>query len=199
MALWDSSIPDAYVKIGLLSEGSPSFYKEPSGGSLLVVVRPYEPPKESIRAKVSSYRRSSSSPILRIKSLNYLENILAKREALAAGYDEAIFLNELSELAEGTATNIFFMKGKVIYTPSVECGLLAGIIRSVILECSREFGFELREGRYRLEDLKDTEGVFLTNSLIGAVPICSIDGINLPHDCGAFYELADRVRIKLGW
>lgn len=198
-ALWDSSISDAYVKIGLLSKGSPVFYKEPSGGSLLTAVRAFQPPKESISARVSSYRRNSNSPILRIKSLNYLENILAKREALASGYDEAIFLNERNELAEGTATNIFFIKGKVICTPSVECGLLAGIIRGVILESSYEFGFELREGRHSLEELKDSEGVFLTNSLIGAVALSSIDGVNLPCDCGVFYKLEERVRSKLGW
>jgi 4-amino-4-deoxychorismate lyase len=198
-ALSDSSISDAYVKIGLLSKGSSLFYKEPSGGSLLVVVRPYQPPKESINAKVSSYRRNSNSPILRIKSLNYLENILAKREALISGYDEAIFLNERSELAEGTVTNIFFLKGKTLYTPSVECGLLAGIIRGVILESSYELGIELREGRQSLEELKDSEGAFLTNSLIGAVAVSSIDRMDLPRDSGVFYELKERVRVRLGW
>jgi 4-amino-4-deoxychorismate lyase len=197
--LGDSGISDAYVKIGLLSRGSPVFDKRPSGGSLLIVVRPYQPPKESLNARVSSYRRNSNSPILRIKSLNYLENILAKREALASGYDEAIFLNERDELAEGTVTNIFFIKGKVVYTPSIGCGLLAGIVRGVVFESSYEFGFELRAGRHRLEELKDSEGVFLTNSLIGAVGLSSIDEINLPCDCGVFYKLKERVKTKLGW
>jgi 4-amino-4-deoxychorismate lyase len=198
-ALSDASISDAYVKIGLLSRGSPVFYKEPSGSSLLVVVRKYQPQKQSINVKVSSYRRNSNSPILRIKSLNYLENILAKREALSSGYDEAIFLNERNELAEGTVTNIFFIKGKVVCTPSLECGLLSGIIRGVIFQIVDEFGFELREGRYSLEVLKRSDGVFLTNSVIGAVAVSSIDGIQLPCDCEVFYKVEERLRGKLGW
>jgi 4-amino-4-deoxychorismate lyase len=198
-ALSDASISDAYVKIGLLSKGSSVFYEEPSGCSLLVVVRSYQPPKESINVKVSSYRRNSNSPILRIKSLNYLENILAKREVLSSGYDEAILLNEGNELAEGTVSNIFFIKGKVVYTPSLECGLLAGIIRGVIFQIVNDLGFELREGRYGLEELKHSDGVFLTNSLIGAVAVSSIDGISLPCDCEVFYKVEERLTGKLGW
>jgi 4-amino-4-deoxychorismate lyase len=198
-ALSDASISDAYVKIGLLSKGSSVFYREPSGSSLLIVVRRYQPPKASINVNVSSYRRNSGSPILRIKSLNYLENLLAKREALSSGYDEAIFLNERNELAEGTVSNIFFISGEVVYTPSVECGLLAGIIRGVVFEIVYEFGLELREGRYSLEELKHSEGVFLTNSLIGAVAVSSIDGIDLPRDCEVFYKVERRLTGKLGW
>ncbi|MGB7290619.1 MAG: aminotransferase class IV [Thermodesulfobacteriota bacterium] len=194
-----ASISDAYVKIGLLSTGSPVFYKGPSASSLVVMLRKYQPQKQSIDVKVSSYRRNSNSPIVRIKSLNYLENILAKREALSSGYDEAIFLNERNELAEGTVSNIFFIKGKVVCTPSIECGLLAGIIRGVIFQLVDEFGLELREGRYGLEELKDNDGVFLTNSLIGAVAVSSIDGISRACDCEVFYKLEEGLRGKLGW
>jgi branched-subunit amino acid aminotransferase/4-amino-4-deoxychorismate lyase len=198
-ALSDAGFSDAYVKIALLSRGSSVFYNRPAASSLLVVVRKYEPRKESIDVKVSSYRRNSNSLILRIKSLNYLENILAKREALSSGYDEAIFLNERNELAEGTVSNIFFIKGTTLYTPSVECGLLAGIIRGAIFQIVNEFGLDLREGRYGLEELKDNDGVFLTNSLIGAIAVSSIDGNGCPRDCEVFYSLKARLRRKLGW
>ncbi|MBI4228222.1 MAG: aminotransferase class IV [Deltaproteobacteria bacterium] len=199
LAISESGISDAYVKISLLSKGSSVFYKEPRGYSLLLVVRRYQAPRESLSAKVSSFRRSSSSPILRIKSLNYLENLLAKREALCSGYDEAIFLNESDELAEGTVSNIFFIKGKVIYTPSLECGLLSGIIRGVIVQITNEFGFELKEGRYKVDELKCSQGVFLTNSLIGAVAMSSIDGVNLPCDCDIFHKLAKALADNLDW
>ena len=198
-ALSDAGISDAYVKIGLLSKGSPVFYERPRGSSLLVLVRKYEPQKQSIGAKVSSYRRNSNSPVLRIKSLNYLENILAKSEALSSGYDEAILLNERNEVAEGTVSNIFFIKGRVVCTPSIECGLLAGIIRGVIFQIVHELNLELREGRYGLEDLKHNDGVFLTNSLIGAVAVSSIDGIGHPCNSEVFYRLEGRLRGKLGW
>ena len=198
-ALSDVGFSDAYVKIALLSRGSSVFYQRPAGSSLLVVVRRYEPQRQSIDVKVSSYRRNCNSPILRIKSLNYLENILAKREALSSGYDEAIFLNERNELAEGTVSNIFFIKGKAVCTPAIECGLLEGIIRGAILQIVSEFGLELREGRYRLEELKDNDGVFLTNSLIGAIAVSSIDGIKCPRDCEVFYALEEGLRGKLRW
>jgi 4-amino-4-deoxychorismate lyase len=198
-ALSVASVSDAYVKIGLLSRGSPVFYKGSSGSSLLLVVRKYQPQKQSMNVKVSSYRRNCNSPIVRIKSLNYLENILAKREALSSGYDEAIFLNERNELAEGTVSNVFFVKGNVVFTPSIECGLLAGIIRGVIFQIVDEFGLEVREGRYGLEELKYNDGVFLTNSLIGARAVSSIDGISRPCDCELFYKLEERLRGKLGW
>jgi 4-amino-4-deoxychorismate lyase len=198
-ALSDAGVSDAYVKIALLSRGSPVFYMRPGGSSLLVVVREYEAQKKSIDVKVSSYRRNCNSPISRIKSLNYLENILAKREALSSGYDEAIFLNERNELAEATVSNIFFIKGKVVCTPSIECGLLEGIIRGVIFQIVNESGLEFREGRYGLEELKDNDGVFLTNSLIGAIAVSSIDGISCPCNCEVFYKLEKRLRGKLGW
>ena len=198
-ALSVASISDAYVKIGLLSRGSPVFYKGPSGSSLLVVVRKYQPQKQSFDVKVSSYRRNCNSAIVRIKSLNYLENILAKREALSSGYDEAIFLNERNELSEGTVSNLFFIKGKVVCTPSIECGLLAGITRGVIFQIVDEFGLELREGRYGLEELKYNDGVFLTNSLIGAIAVSSIDGNSRSCDCEVFYRLEERLRGKLDW
>lgn len=198
-ALSEAGICDAYVKLALLSRGSSVFYKRPDASSLLVVVRRYEPQKQSINVKVSSYRRIGNSPMLRIKSLNYLENILAKREALSSGYDEAIFLNERKELAEGAVSNVFFIKGKAVCTPAIECGLLGGIIRGVIFEIANEFGLDLRKGRYGLEELRDNDCVFLTNSLIGAIAVSSIDGIRHVCDCEVFSKLEKRLRDKLGW
>lgn len=198
-SLGDAGIFDAYVKIGLLSLGSPLFHEHPRGSSILLVLRDYEPQKESFSVKLSSYRRNSKSPILRIKSLNYLENILAKREALASGCDEAILLNERDELAEGIVSNIFFIIGKVVYTPSLRCGLLEGITRDIICQTVGEVGFELREGIYTLEHLKHSDGVFMTNSLIGAKPVCSIDSVSIPSGGEVFSKVEQEVHAKLGW
>lgn len=198
-ALSDADISDAYVKIALLSKGSSVFHEEPNGYSLLFVVRRYQPAKKSVNVIVSSYRRNTKSPILCIKSLNYLENLLAKREAFSSGHDEALYLNERNELAEGAVSNIFFIRDKVLYTPSVECGLLPGIIRGAIFEIVHELGLEIREGRYGLEELRYSDGVFLTSSLIGAVPVSSIDEISMHRDCEIFNMVVERLIAKLGW
>jgi Branched-chain amino acid aminotransferase/4-amino-4-deoxychorismate lyase len=125
-AVLNSKVSDAYVKICLLSQGDPTFYRNPEGASLVVAVKEYQPPGKFVKAHISSFRRNSLSPIARLKSLNYLENILARREAIESGFDEALFLNERGEITEGGASNIFWLKGGVLFTPSLECGLLSG-------------------------------------------------------------------------
>ncbi len=197
--LSDADISDAYVKIALLSKGSSVFHEEPNGYSLLFAVRRYQPARKSVNVIVSSYRRNTKSPILCVKSLNYLENLLAKREAFSSGYDEAVYLNERNELAEGAVSNIFFIRDEVVYTPSLECGLLPGIIRGAIFEIAHEVGLEIREGRYGVQELNHSDGVFLTNSLIGAVPVSSIDRISMHCDCEIFKMVAERLIAKLGW
>ncbi len=179
-AILDSQIPDAYVKICLLSHGTSIFYENPEGYSLLVIVREYKPTLEPVRAHISSFRRSSTSPILKLKSLNYLEIILARREARKLGFDEAIFLNDKRALCEASASNLFWFERETLCTPSLECGLLPGVIRGVLIELAREMGIEVKEGRFGLDSLKSSEGGFFTNSLIGAIAIAHIDRFKLP-------------------
>jgi len=179
-AIFDSQIPDAYVKICLLSHGISIFYENPEGYSLLVIVREYKPTLEPVRAHISSFRRSSTSPILKLKSLNYLVNILARREAGELGFDEAIFLNDKEELCEASASNLFWFERETLCTPSLECGLLPGVIRGVVIEFTREMGIDVKEGRFGLDSLKSSKGGFFTNSLIGAIAIANIDRFKLP-------------------
>jgi branched-subunit amino acid aminotransferase/4-amino-4-deoxychorismate lyase len=198
-AVLDSQISDAYVKICLLSQGSSVFYGNSNGASILVVVRQYQFPDELIKAHVSSFRRNSMSPILGMKSLNYLENILARRDARALGFDEAIFLNENGEITEGSANNIFWLKEGVLFTASLECGLLSGIIRGVVIDIARELGIRIEEGRFGLDDLASSEGVFFTNSLVGAVLASQIDGFEFPFDSQVFKRIKDVLFEKLVW
>jgi 4-amino-4-deoxychorismate lyase len=198
-ALLESEISDAYVKICLLSHGIPIFYGTSQEYSLLVVVREYQSPKELIKAHVSSFRRSSTSPILGLKSLNYLENILARREAMGLGFDEAIFLNEKGEITEGSTSNIFWLGDGVLFTPSLECGLLPGVIRGALIELAREIGIEVREGRFDLYSLTSSRGGFFTNSLIGAVAVSQVDGVKLSTDSQNFKRVKTALLEILGW
>jgi 4-amino-4-deoxychorismate lyase len=195
----DSQISDAYVKICLLSHGSSVFYENPNGTSILVVVRQYQFPDELIKAQISSFRRNSTSPILGMKSLNYLENILARRNARGLGFDEAIFLNENGEITEGSANNIFWLEDGILFTPSLECGLLSGIIRGVVIDIARELGIGIEEGRFGLDNLASSEGVFFTNSLAGAVLISEIDDFELPSDSKDFKRIKTILFEKLVW
>ena len=190
---------DAHVKICLLSRGNTIFYENPEGSSLLTIVREYQLPNEPVKARVTECRRSSSSSILRLKSLNYLENIRARREARELGFDDAIFLNERGEITEGTASNIFWFRDGVLYTPTIECGLLSGITRCVLVENAEEIGMQVMEGCFNLDSLLSSQCCFLTNSLIGVVPISQINDTTLDSDYIYFERIKASLFEKLCW
>lgn len=194
-----SAIADAYVKLCLLSSGPLKFYERSRAGHVLVLVKEYEQPKEYIRAHVSQFRRLSTQPLLRIKSLNYLQNVIARREAEGKGYDEAIFLNERGEVTEGNATNIFWVKGNILHTPAAECGLLPGITREMLTSLAPELGMEVKEGRHDINDVLSSDGAFLTNSLVGITAITEIDKVGIILDGKLFTKLREPLFRKLQW
>ena len=194
-----SKIADAHVKLCLISSGPLKFYERADGGHVLVFVKKYNPPKEYMRGHVGPFKRLSSSPLLSIKSLNYLENVIARREAEGRGYDEAIFLNERGEATEGSATNIFWVKDGVLHTPSVECGLLPGITREALISVAPELGFEVKEGRFGINDVITSQGAFLTNSLVGIAALTEIDKAGIIVDGELFAKLRNSLFQKLGW
>lgn len=111
-----------------------------------------------------------------IKSLNYLNNILAVIEALQAECDEAIMLNHSGYVAEATGDNVFFVKDGVLCTPSVSCGALPGITRATVLDVARELGIASQEGEFTRFDLYTADECFLTGTGAEVVPVRKIDG-----------------------
>jgi 4-amino-4-deoxychorismate lyase len=194
-----SGLHDAYVKVCLLSSGPLKFSTLASGGHLLVVAREYEPAKEKMNAHVVSFKQESSSPLHRVKSLNYLENVLARREADDLNFDEGIFLNEKDEVTEGSATNIFWVKDNTLFTPAVDCGLLPGVTRMAMISFAGGLGLKIKEGRFSLKDLLSSEVAFLTNALIGAAAITEIDDKKLRLDKKTFERLKGVLHRKLKW
>lgn len=194
-----SNIADAYVKICLLSSGPTTFYEKAEKEHLLTIIKKHNAQKERVRAHVASFRRNSSSPLLRIKSMNYLENVIARREAKTMGYDEPIFLNQRDEITEGGTTNLFWMKKNVLHTPSVNCGLLPGITREALISLAPNLDFEVREGRFNLEDVLSSDCAFLTNSLIGVVAVTAIDDHKINFDREIYIKIRDALFHKLGW
>lgn len=117
----------------------------------------------------SGIRRNETSPLVYHKTLNYGECIMEKRKAQKSGIDEPIFLNTRGEIAEGATTNVFFIKDKEIVTPSKACGLLPGIIREYLIETC-----QVQEKRILPEEILDYDEMFLTNSLLGIMPVKNI-------------------------
>lgn len=198
-AVTESNISDTNVKICLLSHGRSVFFEKPERSSLLAIVRGYQQPKESVKLCVSSIARNSTSPVSRIKSLNYLENVIAKREALARVFDESLFLNEQGNIAECSTCNIFWFSQNILYTPAIECGLLPGVSRSVLIDIATELGIEVKEGRFDLNDLLSSDCAFVTNSSIGASAIKGIDQISLSYSSQEFIRIKDALFEKLLW
>lgn len=166
---------DLYVKTILLSEGNSYYPLQPYKSNLLVVVKPYKAINTPITLTISPYKVHSKDPLLKIKSTNYLRNILVKRYAQEKGFFDAIILNEDDCITETSSANIFWIKGRYLYTPSLECGVLEGISRKKILEEGKNQGFVVIEGEFNLKDLKGANLIFLSNALHGIMKVESID------------------------
>jgi len=121
---------------------------------------------------ISEVRRNSTSRLCYIKSTCYIENLIEKENSKKMGYDDVIFLNENGYITETSCANIFIVRNNEILTPKLEDGLLNGIIRSEIIK-----EFKVMEKSITLEELKKSDEVIITNSLMGAMSIKSIDNI----------------------
>jgi branched-chain amino acid aminotransferase len=124
----------------------------------------------------STIRNHPAALSPRIKSLNYLNNIMAKIEGLQAGCIEALMLNHKGEVAECTGDNIFIVKGGVLMTPPKDAGILEGITRNAILGLAREHGIPAQEITLTRHDLFVADECFLTGSAAEVIPVVNIDG-----------------------
>ncbi len=111
-----------------------------------------------------------------IKTGNYLNNVLAKMEANKLGAKDALMLSPWGFLTESTTSNFFFVQQGRLHTPSIECGILAGITREVVLELARENGIPAEEGKWPAEVLENAEEMFLTGTLKKVLPVTRLDG-----------------------
>lgn len=111
-----------------------------------------------------------------IKSLNYLNNILAKIEANNGGCEEAIMLNNEGYVAECTGDNIFLVKGQELFTPPLSAGALYGITRGVVMELARELGLKVSEPNLTRYDVYNADECFLTGTGAEVVPVVKVDG-----------------------
>ena len=124
--------------------------------------------------------RNEQSPLVSIKSTNYLENILAKEEAIRNGAEEGLWLNTKGYISEGTMSNLFFIKDKTLFTPALASGCLPGTRRQLILDLARSLQIPVCEGLYPFSDLFLADEIFMTNALMGIMPVRQVDDFAFP-------------------
>jgi len=127
-------------------------------------------------------RRNEGSPAARLKTLSYVDNVLARAEAKAAGADEAVMRNNHGDLTCAAAANLFWITEGRLFTPALHCGVLSGLTRGRVLDAARSLDVEVHEVSIGAEALDEAEAVFLTNSLIGLRPARRFEGESFgPH------------------
>jgi 4-amino-4-deoxychorismate lyase len=122
--------------------------------------------------------RSTPESDFRLKSFHYMNNIVAKRELNVSGAGlgtEGLFLNGEGHVVEGMVSNVFWVTDEVLYTPSVQTGMLKGITRDYVLEMAADQGIPVKEGMYGWPDLLKANEVFLTNSIQEIVPVTTLE------------------------
>jgi len=174
---------DGYVRL-IVTRGAGTLGLDPRKCEPAVIViaddislYPKELYENGLEIITSSYTRPHNNALSpRVKSLNYLNNILAKIEAIRAGCLEAIMLNQAGEVAECTGDNIFVLKGGVLKTPPPEAGILQGITRDFVLELAAKVGIPARECTLTRHDVYTADEVFLTGTAAEVIAVTKVDG-----------------------
>ena len=140
----------------------------------------YQYNQQALRLVSAGWLRDATNPIYQLKSVNYLESILARRQALACGADDALFFNLEHYATETTVANLFVVKNNEIFTPQLTNGVLAGTIRGRLLSLSAESGIICNEMKIDGAAIADADAIFVTNALQGIRSVISFDGAHVP-------------------
>jgi len=116
-----------------------------------------------------------------VKSTSYAVNMAAEAEANRRGVDEALFVDADELVLEGTVTNVWWRRGKTLYTPGLELGILAGVTRATLIELAPECGYTVEEGSFPLEHLLSSEEAFTSSSVREIMPLVAIDDRPFEH------------------
>ncbi|MGC8977298.1 MAG: aminotransferase class IV [Candidatus Ratteibacteria bacterium] len=148
--------------------------------NFLIIIKKFQPYpkkfyKEGVKCGISQkIRRNEKSVTSKIKSISFIENVILKIEAKKENCDDMIVLDTSGYISEGSTSNIFFIKNDSIYTPSLKCGCLPGITRKVIFEICKKEKIKIKEGFFKVNFLGDCDEIFLTNTLMGIMPVKEI-------------------------
>jgi len=178
-----NDIVDGYVRV-VVTRGAGSLGLDPnkcSNPQVIIIadvisLYPAELYQQGLAIVTVSVMRTHPAALNpRIKSLNYLNNILAKIEGLQAGCIEALMLNHKGEIAECTGDNIFLVRKGVLYTPPIDAGILEGVTRQAVIDLAVKAGIEVREVALTKHDVYIADEVFLTGSAAEVIPVVKVD------------------------
>ena len=181
--LQTNGIEDGYVRL-IVTRGAGTLGLDPNKTShpqvIIIADRIALYPQEYYRdgleiVTASTVRTSPAALSPRIKSLNYLNNIMAKLEGLKAGCMEALMLNHKGEVAECTADNIFLVRDKILLTPPNDAGILTGVTRSAIMELAAEANYPVRQESLTRHDVYVADEFFLTGTAAEVMPVVKVD------------------------
>jgi branched-chain amino acid aminotransferase len=175
---------DAYIRV-VISRGVGDLGLDPYNckkANVVVIVEPlsifpkelYETGLDIVTVATRRNRPDVLSP--KVKSLNYLNNVLVRIEARLANVSEALMLNDQGYVAEGSADNVFIIKDKCFYTPPGYVGALEGITRNAVMEIARELGYEVKEEPFTRHDVYTADEVFLTGTAAEVIAVVKVDG-----------------------
>ncbi|MFA5793787.1 MAG: branched-chain-amino-acid transaminase [Candidatus Brocadiia bacterium] len=178
-----SGLKDIYIRL-VVSRGKGDFGLDPRKcpvPTILIMadkiaLYPPEKYKQGLKVMTSSIRRNRPDTVnSQVKSLNYLNNIMAKIETFKYGADEAIMLNDEGYVSEATADNIFILKNGKLYTPPAYLGILEGITRATVMEIAAKMGYETIETPFTVHDIYTSDECFLTGTGAELIPVIEID------------------------
>lgn len=176
--------PESYIRI-IVTRGVGEIDIDPetcSKPNVLIFVRPTivypeENYTQGINIALVTIKRNPKEALNPgIKTGNYLNNVMAKVEAKKAGAADALMLNPYGILTECTTSNFFFVHDQRLMTPSLECGILSGITRDVVLRLARENGILVEEGEWPPEVLQGADEAFITGTVKKVMPVTALDG-----------------------
>jgi len=179
-----NGLTDGYVRL-VVTRGSGSLGLDPNKTKhpqVIVIadqiaLYPREFYEQGLRIVTAATQRTHSAALSpRIKSLNYLNNIMAKLEGLQAGCVEALMLNHKGEVAECTGDNIFVVRSGRLLTPPPDAGILEGITRNAVMDLAVTAGIDCREQTLVRHDLYTADECFLTGTAAEVIPVVEIDG-----------------------
>ena len=162
-----------------LTRGSAARGLGASGGapSLLLTLDPFDPAMmfKPVALSSTAIRRNPHSVSSRLKTLSYIDNIAAAREAAAQGMEDALMLNVAGNIACSTIANIFLVQGRSLITPARDQGILTGVMRQALIHTAAHLGLAAQERAVAPAELAEADGVFLTNSLRFIRPVTAFD------------------------
>ncbi|HYU98672.1 MAG TPA: aminotransferase class IV [Pyrinomonadaceae bacterium] len=142
---------------------------------LILTGEPQKVSAAGVSLAVSPYRVNTMSPLVGIRSLNYLEQVLSWEEAQTRDFDEAVMLNERGEIVSATMANIFWLKDGTLHTPALSTGAIAGITRAAVIELAEKQFIPVIEGVYELADLAEADEIFITSASYGLALVNTFD------------------------